>query len=458
MERLEADVAIVGAGFAGLTAATRIARGGRSVVVLEARDRVGGRVLTEVLPDGTPVDLGGQWIGPGQRRMYSLAERHKIPLYKTYGEGKHVLVYGGKKGSFRGTVPILPDVWAMACLGHAWYRLDALATKVPLDAPWEAPQAAAWDSETLESFLCRSAPSEGARKLLRVAMETVLACDPADVSLLHALFYVRSAGKLDRLLSTDGGAQQDRMMGGVQPLAEKLCASLGNAVRLGQPVRAIAQSSSGVIVTAESTVVSARRAIVALPPTLAGRIAYDPPMPAGRDQLTQRVPQGTAIKCLGVYETPFWRADGLTGQAVSDEGPVHVTFDASPAGGRPGVLMGFIEGNAARRLASAPESERRAAVLRCFGRYFGHRADRPIHYVDKAWSEDPWSRGCYAGYFPTGVWTSFGKDLREPVGRIHWAGTETATEWNGYIEGAVQSGERAAEEVLRQDGCNPDGA
>lgn len=452
MERLEADVAIVGAGFAGLTAAKHLSQRGRTAVVLEARDRVGGRVFTDRLPDGTPVDLGGQWIGPGQDRMYRLVAQHGVQTYKTWGEGKHVLHYGGKRRTFTGTVPMLPDPWALACLGFAWFRLDELAKKVPVDAPWNAARAAEWDAETLEGFLRRSAPSEGARKLLRVAMETVFACDPADMSLLHALFYVRSAGKLDLLLSTDGGAQQDRLEGGVQPLAEKLAGSLGGAVRLSQPVRSIAQTGAGVTVTAESLVVSARRAIVALPPALAGRIAYDPALPAARDQLTQRVPLGTAIKCLAVYDEPFWRADRLTGQAVSDEGPVHVTFDASPADGKPGVLMGFLEGNTARKLAAVPASERRAAVLRCFERYFGDRAARPLHYVDKAWSEDPWSRGCYSGYFPTGVWTSFGKALRAPVGRVHWAGTETATEWNGYIEGAVQSGERAAEEVLREEG------
>lgn len=454
MERLEADVAIVGAGFAGLSAAKYLSQRGRSVVVLEARDRVGGRVFTDRLPDGTPVDLGGQWIGPGQRRMYALVAQHGVELYRTFGEGKHVLFYGGKRRFFRGTVPVLPDPWALACLGAAWFRLDALAKKVPLDAPWTAPGAEALDAETLESFLRRSAPSEGARRLLRVAMETVFACDPADMSLLHALFYVRSAGKLDLLLSTDGGAQQDRMSGGVQPLAERVAASLGDAVRLSEPVRAIAQAGAGVTVTAQSVIVAARRAIVALPPTLAGRIAYEPALPAARDQLTQRVPQGTAAKCLAVYDEPFWRADRLTGQAVSDEGPVNVTFDASPASGAPGVLMGFLEGNTARRLAAVPPAERRAAVLRCFERYFGDRAARPVHYVDKVWSEDPWSRGCYSGYFPTGVWTSFGKALRAPAGRVHWAGTETATEWNGYIEGAVQSGERAAAEVLAEEGMS----
>jgi monoamine oxidase len=250
LERLEADVAIVGAGFAGLSAAKHLTERGRTVVVLEARERVGGRVFTDKLPDGTAVDLGGQWIGPGQKRMYGLVEQHGMQVFKTYGEGRNVLWYAGKKRTFRGTVPLLPDPWALACLGFAWVRLDALARKVPVEAPWEAPKAAAWDAETLESFLCRSAPSEGARKLLRVAMETVFACDPADMSLLHALFYIRTAGSLDLLLSTDGGAQQDRFVGGVQPLAERLAAPLGGALRLGQPVTSIAQTGAGVTVTA----------------------------------------------------------------------------------------------------------------------------------------------------------------------------------------------------------------
>jgi monoamine oxidase len=193
--------------------------------------------------------------------------------------------------------------------------------------------------------------------------------------------------------------------------------------------------------------VRARRAIVALSPTLAGRIVYEPALPAARDHLTQRVPNGSVIKCMAVYDTPFWRRDGLSGEAISIDGPARVVFDNTPPQGAPGVLLGFLEGRDARDLADAP-LERRESVLGTFTRLFGPAAARPLDYVELDWSCEEYTRGCYGGYLPPGVWTAFGHALRAPIGRIHWAGAETATAWAGYMEGALQSGERAADEAL----------
>jgi monoamine oxidase len=255
---------------------------------------------------------------------------------------------------------------------------------------------------------------------------------------LHALFYIRSAGNLDKLISAEGGAQQDRVDGGMQPLAEALAATLGDHLHLEQPVHTVEHEGDRVTVCTPRACSCTRSAwIIAIPPTLAGRIRYEPALPAARDQLTQRAPMGSCVKCIAVYDTPFWRARGLSGQVVSDEGPIHVSFDASPPSGRPGVLMGFLEGRAARELTDAGPEERKRRVLACFERDFGPEARGYRHYVDKSWAEEEWSRGCYAAMLPPGVWTSFGHALRKPVGRIHWAGTETATEWNGYIEGAL---------------------
>jgi monoamine oxidase len=198
--------------------------------------------------------------------------------------------------------------------------------------------------------------------------------------------------------------------------------------------------------------VTARRVIVALPPALAGRIEYDPPLPSQRDQLTQRMPMGTVIKCIAVYDEPFWREDGLTGQAISLPGPAQVVFDNTPPNGSP-ALLAFLEGKDARELAAVSEAERRDAVLRTFQRLFGRRAAHPTLYADKDWSSEPYSRGCYAGVFGPGAWTAYGRHLRGAVGRIHWAGTETATRWMGYMDGAIQSGKRAAAEVLQGEGA-----
>jgi monoamine oxidase len=223
---------------------------------------------------------------------------------------------------------------------------------------------------------------------------------------------------------------------------------LGDAVRLGAPVGRIGHDDEGVTVHADRHELRAGRCIVALPPALAGRLRYAPALPGYRDQLAQRVPMGTVLKFFAIYDEPFWRHAGMTGQAVSDRGPVKVTFDNSPSDGTPGVLLGFAEGDAGRRIGLLDPAERRRKVLECFPRYFGRRAARPSAFVEQSWAEEEHTRGCYAGYFPPGVWTSYGPALRRPVGRLHWAGTETASVFCGYIEGAVRSGERAARELL----------
>ncbi len=443
----EADCCVVGAGFAGLQAARTLTEAGKRVILLEARDRVGGRAATVRLDDGTPLDLGGQWIGPTQDRIGALAAELGARTFETYGRGEHVFAWGGRRKRFKGTIPPA-NPYSLAWLGYGWSQLDKMALTVPLEAPWTAARAEEWDAMTVETFLRQSVKSETARKLFRIAIEAVFACDAADVSLLHALFYVHSAGKLDILLSTDAGAQKDRFELGVQPLAERLSETTGAVLELSAPVRRIQQDDRSVTITSDRVTVRAKRVVVAVPPTLAGRIDYSPALPALRDQLTQRYPQGSVIKCFAVYPEPFWRSEGLTGQSVHDEGPVHVTFDASPPSGKPGILMGFLEGRAARRLGDAPEAERRNAVLSSLARIFGDRARRPDLYRDRAWATEPFTRGCYVGFLPTGAWTSFGPALRAPVGRIHWAGTETATVWNGYFDGALQSGDRAAREVL----------
>jgi monoamine oxidase len=444
---IEAEHLVVGAGFAGLSAARALVGAGRTVAVLEARDRVGGRVYTKTLDDGTPVDLGGQWVGPTQDRLYALAKEVGVPTFATHNEGHNLLFLAGKKKKYKGTIPRVAPL-PLLNLGWAMSRMDALAKTVNLEKPWETPNAAELDAQTLASMVSRHVHFYTARELLAVGLETVFAANAADISLLHAAFYVKSGGGLERLLGIANGAQQDRFEGGAQPVADRLAAKLGDAVHLSCPVREIVVTGDGVELRGDGFVARGRRVVVAVPPTLAGRIRYVPHLPAARDQLTQRMPMGSVIKCMAVYDTPFWRQDGLSGQAVSDHGPVQTTFDNSPKGGTPGVLLGFVEANAARLLARMGEEARRAEVLTCFARYFGDRAKTPRVYVDKSWADDEWSRGCYAGYMPPGVWTSYGHALTAPVGRIHWAGTETSPVWNGYIEGALASGERAAHEVL----------
>lgn len=445
----DADVIVAGGGVSGLAAADRLRSAGRSVLVLEARERVGGRTLTVPLGDGSDVvDIGGQWVGPSQDRALALIERFGLETFPTHADGENLLERRNRELlRYRGNIPRISPL-ALASVGQAQLRLDRMARRVPLEAPWTAPKAAEWDRQTFATWLARNVPMREARELLALAVAAVWACEPEDVSLLHVLFYIHSGGRFDDLIGTDGGAQQDRVDGGMQQLALGLAAELGERVGLGRPVERIAQDESGARVSAGGEDFTAGRVIVAMAPALAARIDFDPPLPAVRDALTQRVPMGSVIKCMAIYDEPFWRADGLSGQAASVPGPARVVFDNTPRSGSPGILLGFLEGRQARELGAVAANERRDAVVGTFVRLFGRRAAQPADYLERDWTAEPYSRGCYTGLFVPGAWTGFGQALREPVGRLHWAGTEAATLWSGYIDGAIRSGEASADEVL----------
>jgi len=447
---LHFDCIVVGAGFAGLSAADALVREGQRVCVVEARDRVGGRVATIHLADGTPLDIGGQWIGPTHDRMYALCRRYGAEVYPMYVGGKNLLLLGGKRRTYRGHIPVRAPLAALANVGLSLVKLQMLARKVPLEAPWEAPNAAELDQQTLGDWIRKNVRNRDAAAMTHIGVESVFAAQADEISLLHALFYMRSGNSFDFLTRSQGGAQQDRITGGIQALAEGLAADVSNGgeVMLEAPVERIVQDGEGVEVHTAKGSVRGDRVIVTLPPPLAGGIDYAPGLSAEREALLARVPMGAVIKCVAAYPTAFWREDGWSGATVCDQPPINVTFDASPKSGSPGLLLAFIEGPHAREMAGWDPADRRTLVLDAFVRSFGETAGNPTEYLDRAWTEEPFSRGCYAALFPPGVWTSLGFTIRRPEGRIHWAGTETATRWNGYIEGAVLSGERAAAEVL----------
>ncbi|HEX4008864.1 MAG TPA: FAD-dependent oxidoreductase [Solirubrobacteraceae bacterium] len=451
------DVVVVGGGFAGLSAARAIAHAGRSVIVLEARDRVGGRVWNHPIGGGHVAERGGTFAGPTQDHVLALARAVHVDTFPTYDTGKDLYVTDATRLAYSdsgpfGTAP--PDPSISGEIIQVVAGLDGMSGSVPVARPWTAAHAAAWDAQTLADWLRSQAVSPAMEALTAAATRPIFGAEPREVSLLFSLFYTaaagdaKHAGTFQRLFDTRQGAQMWRFVGGSQEIAIKVAAALGDRLVLDAPVRRIAQSGGHVSVGSDRFTIRAKRVIVAIAPTLAGRIDYAPHLPAARDRLTQQFPQGTLIKVAAVYAKPFWRHAGLNGTVTATNGPVSIAYDDSPPGGKPGVLFGFVGGDNARAHQRLSPSARRAAVVKQFVSFFGPAAAHPSQYFETDWSEQQWTRGCPVGIPGPGVLHAYGPSLREPVGHIHWAGTETATFWNGYMDGAISSGQRAASEVL----------
>jgi monoamine oxidase len=452
-----ADVVVIGAGFAGLTAARELANDDRSVYVLEARNRVGGRVRNKSIGGGEETETGGTFAGPTQNHILDLAAELGVDTFPTFNQGENVYFADGTRMTYSdsgptGTAP--PDPSIIPDLATVVSRLNDMSKQVPIDAPWEAASAGDWDRQTLEQWINDNSASPRFKRLVPAATRPIFGAEPREISLLFTLFYIaasgdeRNVGTFERNFNTRDGAQMFRFEGGSQVLCDRLAHRLGPRVKLRTPVSRIVVGKGGVRVESRRYVITAKRVIVAVPPVLAGRIRYSPGLPASRVQLTRAMPQGTLLKVTAVYDRPFWRDAGLNGTAVSLNGPVNATFDDSPPDGSPGVLFGFVGGDEGRRFRGLSKADRRAAVLKNFADYFGAPALSPRTYFETDWPGAKWSRGGPVGIAGTGVLLDHGPAIREPVGRIHWAGTETSNYWNGYMDGAIRSGKRAAREVL----------
>ena len=430
------DIAVVGAGQSGMACAYELHKlGVGNFVVVEARDRVGGRTVTQDLGDGAWADGGGQWIGPMQTAVHALADELGAEKFPFFNQGQVWFDFNGTRFTEQAK-PVLTGGTPRAD------QLTAMAATVPLDKPWLAPDARTWDTMTVADWEAEAGltPEEHARLALGAAITN--GAETKDMSLLYYLHYARSSGSIEVLESAEGGAQQTRIAGGTQTLPLKIAEIIGHEkVQLDNPVRAISGWDGTGPVTLETGrgPVRAREVVMALGPPLAGRIDYQPGLPDKRVKLQQQWPTyGKGAKVHLKYPAPFWREDGWSGRTAADYPPALLTMDNSPADASCGIILIFWSGE-----LKPTESEQMRQAAAIMAERLGPKALNPTGYAVKDWGSDPWTAGCVSP-LPPGLLTGYGEALREPAGSLFWAGTEAAEICTGYIDGAVRAGQAAA--------------
>lgn len=443
MSAQEGQVVVIGAGLSGLTAARRLVEAGRQVTVVEARGRVGGRTLSQDLA-GARFDLGGQWIGPGQRRLAALARELGVATFPTWHQGRKVLDLQGQISTYQGDIPSISPLHLLV-LQAGLMRLERLSAHLESLEPEGARRL---EGQTLAQLRRRLIPPRRVRGLFDVAARVIFGAEPEELSALYALSYLKAGGGLLNLAEIKGGAQQDRFVEGAQSLSLGLARRLEGRLMLEAPVRRLSQSADQVEVYTDRGVLHARRVILAIPPPLVARVHCDAPLSRGRRELSQRMFMGQTLKCMAVYRDAFWRQAGFSGEVVCTGGPVDVVFDNTSHDGAAPALLGFMVGRHGRAQAALSPEARRQGFLQALARYFGPQALEPVAYVEQDWAAEPWSLGCPVGNLAAGAFLESAPALRAVEGRLHFAGTESATEYTGYMEGALQAGERAAQEVL----------
>jgi putrescine oxidase len=448
VREIDADVVVVGAGVAGLAAANLLSDEGRDVVVLKARERVGGRLWnTEI--GGEANELGGEWVAPYHRRLHELLPELGIELFPAYRDGDDVYVDedGRAHRHAKEDHGFASDASERA-LVEADAKLDALAKELDPEAPWAHPRAREWDTITFDEWLRREVRDEVARENLRSYLADGFLTKPAHgFSLLQGLWAIAGAGGTYELFAPEQCLAY-RVVGGSQLIPLRLAERLGERVVPGAPARSIRWTESGVEVRSDALLARASAVIVAVPPNLTGSIAFEPSLPAWRLQLEQAVSQGSVTKVLAVYDHPFWREDGLSGEGFAPHQLVREIYDNTPPSASVGVLCTFLPGEQADLVARMEPGARRAAILAGLAAFVGPEALRATDYVETNWAAEEWTRGAYAATFGIGGLTRFGPHLRESIGPIHWACSDIAGVGHMHMEGGVRSGEAAARAVL----------
>jgi monoamine oxidase len=442
------QVIIIGAGFSGIAAAKILHQAKIPFLVLEARDRLGGRVYTKQLSDDLYLDFGGQWIGPGQERMYELCQEYGVEYSETYDQGYNLIDINQKVKKFKGLIPKM-DIASLINLDFVLKKLERLAKSIPLESPWQHPKALAFDSISLAAFLDSNCRTNSCKKVVSLACETVFASELNEISLLHSLFYIKSGRDLNTLINIKDGAQQHRIVGGMQTLIEKMAEPFRASIQFQKAVKKIFRENGNIKILGDGFEFTGKKVIMAVPPPLAAKIDFQPLLSMEKRQLLDRIAMGQVGKCFMVYKKPFWRENGFSGQSFADENsPFQSLFDCSPKDGSYGILMGFTIANRAKKYFRESKERRKKLMVEKLTLYFGKGASEPVLYEDFSMTDEVWSRGCYAGLYPTGAWTGFQDAYAKPEDSIYWAGTEASPVWYGYIEGAVRAGEKAAESVI----------
>jgi monoamine oxidase len=448
----EVDFAVIGAGLAGLATAIALQAGGASVAVFEARERVGGRVVSAPQPDGAAgpplvLDLGAQWVGPGQTEVLGWIKELGLNLVTCGTPGRAVWDLDGQIRTGGTGLPPLPPR-ALADLLAAGARAGIMARQVSPDAPWRTRRAADWDRLTVADWIGRHLRTAAGRAYAEALVRGNAAIEPRETSVLNLLFDVRSTGSARNMAR----AESFQLREGTEELARRLAERVRDQIRFADPVRAVTQDAAGVTVESDGTAVRCRRVAVCMAPPLAAKLIYTPGLPPARASLLAGMKMAASVKFHAVYQRPLWRERGLNGQSMSATDTVGLTYDNSPDDGSGrGVLVGLVVADQARRLSALDPAKREREILTSLGRLLGPALAGPDAIVIQDWQHEEWSEGCYAAIFPPGGWTSYGSTFRAPSGRIHWAGTESTGEWNGYMEGALRSGKHAAAEMLTAD-------
>ncbi|XP_077150934.1 amine oxidase [flavin-containing] A-like isoform X1 [Ranitomeya variabilis] len=446
------DVIVIGGGISGLSAAKLLAKEGLNVIVLEAQDRVGGRTHTIRNKEVQYVDVGGAYVGPAQNRLLRMAKELGVETYKVYLNGHLLQHTKGKSYKFQGAFPPTYNPLVLLDYNNFMRSMDHWASEIPADAPWKAPHAKDWDNMSVRAFIDKVCWTRAGRRFAELIVNLVVTAETQQVSTLWFLWCVRIGGGTARMFSIDNGAQERKFVGGSGQISEKIMARLQDRVKLERPVIRLDQSGEVVIVeTLNHEVYQSKFVISAIPPVLTTKIHFNPELPSVRNQLIHRLPMGSVIKCMVYYKEAFWRKMGCCGcMMIQDEDtPIGFTLDDTKPDGSAPAIVGFILSRKASLFANLSKEERKRKICEYYAKVMGtEEALHPVHYEEKDWCKEQYSGGCYAAYFPPGIMTQFGSVIRKPVGKLYFAGTETATEWSGYMEGAIEAGERAAREIM----------